>query len=229
MMERMRGLSVGAVVVSCGAAFGAGWAVGVFTGSPGIPSGERTPAPRPAPAVPEPRGPEMPVSAPPPAPRREEPRPWPEAYRDEPLPSDDFEPSAAPIDPERPVRTQGDVMAAVRAALEQDRAERDLRERRLREGPYGEFNYDVNRMAERLPGMTDMQKGEYAALLKWRRDQRDALERRLDAKEITRTEFDAGQREIGEYLLQRMRQVLNEQQYEQYQAYLRSRRGFWGR
>ncbi len=121
-------------------------------------------------------------------------------------------------------------MAAVRAALEQDREERDRRERALREGPWGEFNYDVNRMAERIAGVTDDQKREYAALLAWRRENRDALEKRLEAKEMTREAFDAGHREIREYVTERMRQVLDAEQFRQYQShYGRWDRGPWGR
>lgn len=227
----MRSLSIGAVVVCCGAAFGAGWVTGAFTGVPGDSAAPAVPAPpEPSAAAPAAKDERTFPPVPVPPPGREEPRPPPEAYRDEPSFPDEYEPTPVlALDPERPVRTQADVVAAVRAALEQDRAERDQRERRLREGPYGELNEDVNRMAERVAGVTDSQKEQYAALLAWRREQHDALGKRYGAKEITRQERDDGYRQIFDYMSQRMKQVLNDQQYEQYQAYLRSRRGFWGR
>lgn len=229
-MKRMRGMPIGAGIIACGAAFGAGWMAGTFSSSSHTPPesppapGRRSPVPLvdAGPSVPEPAAPasrtERQASGfPAGGGQSRRPEETPEGSDDR-LPPPGGRGATTGYDPGRPVRTQEDVAAAVRAALEQDREDRDLRERQLREGPYGEFNYDVNRLAERIEGVTDDQKRQYAGVLEWRRQARDALEKRLDDKEISRQEFDAGHREIGDYMTERMRQVLDAAQFQQYQA-----------
>jgi len=127
--------------------------------------------------------------------------------------------SANVLNYEHPVRTYADVSATIRAALEQDREERDRHERQLRDGPYGDFNYDVNRMSERVSGVSESQRLQYMYILASRRQTGNLLEQRLHAKEIAQDEFENGMRMARDYEDQSLRQILDTRQIQDYQAY----------